>query len=156
MVSMAGVRSSVVLVLCTFLWMLPSFHCTTDPCTDYKSINDPYRSSKYKLKAGERALCDNLLAPGWYRFANKVGGKIPTTKPEPYHCGTVAPIWMKGTHPTTKGEETFALACTNINNRLGGCMLPKPMSVKNCGEFFVYNLQPSGGCAMAYCAGNLR
>lgn len=149
MVSMAAVQSSVVLVLCTFLWILPGSYGAGDPCTDYKSINDAYRSSKYKLLPGETAICDNTLTQGWYRFTNKVGGKIPTTKPEPYHCGTVAPMWMKGTLPTTKGEVATALACTNINNRLGGCMIPKPMPVKNCGEFFVYNLQPSGGCALS-------
>jgi hypothetical protein len=124
-----------------------------DPCKNYKSINNPYRSKKYKVPAGEVLICDYKLTAGWYRFTSVVGGKMPTTKPEPYCCGTVAPIWMRGTHPTTKGQVIQATACTNLHNRRNGCLFSKPMSVKNCGDFFVYDLKPSRGCSMAYCAG---
>lgn len=143
----------------TFLFFCPFFLLptlvtgVTDPCNNYQSINNPYRSPKYKVSPGEVLLCDNKLSQGWYRFTSIVGGKMPTTKPQPYHCGTVAPIWMDGTHPTTKGQVTQAKACTNFHNRLGGCAWPQPMPVKNCGDFFVYQLGPSRSCSMAYCAG---
>ncbi|KAK3722302.1 hypothetical protein QZH41_017750, partial [Actinostola sp. cb2023] len=40
------------------------YHPLIDPCTSYKSIDNPYRSSKYKLKSGEVALCDDRLNDG--------------------------------------------------------------------------------------------
>jgi hypothetical protein len=150
---MARVR--LTFVCSTFLLILKLWTVDGDPCVtgNYKSINDPYRSTKYELVPGEKAICDNTLAVGWYRFTSIAGGQMPTTKPEPYYCGTVAPIWMKGTHPTTKGQVIKVTACTNLFGRHDGCVFVQPISVKNCGNFFVYNLQPAFGCAMAYCAG---
>lgn len=122
-----------------------------DPCNSYNSINNPHRSTKYRLSPGERGYCDIYLIRGWYRFTSIVGGKMPTTKPEPYHCGTVAPIWMKGPHPTTKGKTRNNIACTSLHGN--ACVFPYLIPVKNCGAYFVYRLSPTRGCTMAYCAG---
>lgn len=126
---------------------------SVNPCNDYHSLDNPYRSPKYKLLASDKMLCDNKRKTGWYRFTSIVGGKMPTTKPEPYYCGTVGPMWMRGTHPTTKDQVVQATLCTNLYNRRRGCVLASRMFVKHCGAFFVYHLKPSRGCFMAYCAG---
>ncbi|KAK3755691.1 hypothetical protein QZH41_008932 [Actinostola sp. cb2023] len=123
-----------------------------NPCTDYKSLNEPRRSPEYTLARGEKAISDNNIIPGWYRFTNVERAQIPTAKPEINHCGTVAPIWIKGKHPTTKGDVAEAIACTNVNNRLKGCMFRRQIVVKNCGDYYVYYLHPSNGRGMAYCA----
>ncbi|KAK3723301.1 hypothetical protein QZH41_000026 [Actinostola sp. cb2023] len=73
---MASVRCSAVSYL--FLILVGTFcadHPLVDPCTSYKSIDNPYRSSKYKLKSGEVALCDNRLNEGSARIgsARKLG-----------------------------------------------------------------------------------
>lgn len=127
-----------------------------DPCHSYEAINNPYRSTKHKWNSGEPVICDYNRPSGWYRFTSNVGGQIPTSKPEPYHCGTVAPIWMRGTLPTSRGQIISTTACVNMYNMLNGCFRTHQISVKHCGEYFVYFLVPTSGCAIAYCAGNLQ
>ncbi|XP_001626966.2 von Willebrand factor D and EGF domain-containing protein [Nematostella vectensis] len=129
-----------------------------DPCANYKTIDDPYRSVKYTFDFKRAALCDWNLVTDWYRFTSYVGGTIPTTKPEPYMCGTVAPIWMNGTLPTTVGDKVDVTACVNYDNKDNGCYIKIPISVQKCnepkGDFYVYFLRPPYGCALSYCAGD--
>lgn len=127
-----------------------------EPCQNFEEIYDPYRSAKHKLKRGDTAICDKKLSKGWYRF--KSGGQIPMTKPDPFYCSTMAPIWMKGTLPTNVGQRVKATACINLFNIRKGCARRLPMSVKYCegvpDNFYIYYLRPPRGCSMAYCAGN--
>ena len=140
--------------------MISSGHPQADPCKNYKSIDDPYRSTKYKWQKNLYASkCDDKLTSGWYRFTSIVGGKMPTTKPDPYSCGTLAPIWIKDTHPTKVGEQKQVTACTNVRNMMQGCMTKDQISVKKCNgstDFFVYKLKPTYGCPRAYCAGRFN
>ena len=51
-----------------------------------------------------------LQFPGnWYRFDQYSGGVMPETCVETYHCSTISPIWMNGTHPTGKFTRLFTL-----------------------------------------------
>lgn len=152
LISMA---SMVQCVLISGLVLLTFHFATSDsnPCSNYKSINQAKRSPEHILARGEKAICDNKLVPGWYRFTNAEQAQIPTTKPGIHHCGTLAPIWIQGKHPMKTGEEVEAIACANINNRIKGCMYSRHVRVKNCGNYYVYHLQPTEGRCMAYCAG---
>ena len=127
-----------------------------DPCLEHDTINDPYRSTGYVAVEGvDPMICDRDITPGWYRFVNKVGGMMPETKVYGPHCGTVAPIWMQGSHPSTEEGIVDRTACVNYNDLMDGC-LPISIKVKNCsGAFYVYYLLPPHGCQMAYCAGML-
>lgn len=96
---------------------------STDPCVSYSTINNAYRSTGYKPRAGiDPLICDDKLQTGWYRFINKVGGKMPETKIAPYHCGTYAPVWMKPPHPATADGIVDKTACMNYNGMNNGCM----------------------------------
>lgn len=125
----------------------------SDPCKNYKAIDDPYRSIAYKLKPGDVAICDYNLPKGWYRFTSDVGGMMPETSPASYYCGTVAPVWIKGTHPTVINETKSVTACTKIFRE--SCKVKKTIRIKKCKGYFVYLLRKTFGCSMAYCAGNL-
>ncbi|EDO30998.1 predicted protein [Nematostella vectensis] len=130
----------------------------TDPCVTHKSIKEPFRSSAHNYSHTQPAICDNRLTEGWYRFTSGVGGKIPTTKPEPNTCGTVAPIWMNSPHPHQVGQTVDATACINLNNIRWGCFRTIDICAKKCEDmatmanYFVYYLRPPFGCDMAYCA----
>ncbi|XP_048577629.1 von Willebrand factor D and EGF domain-containing protein isoform X2 [Nematostella vectensis] len=132
----------------------------TDPCVTHKSIKEPFRSSAHNYSHTQPAICDNRLTEGWYRFTSGVGGKIPTTKPEPNTCGTVAPIWMNSPHPHQVGQTVDATACINLNNIRWGCFRTIDICAKKCEDmatmanYFVYYLRPPFGCDMAYCAGD--
>lgn len=125
----------------------------SDPCVSYKSLDNPYRSTGYVAREGiDPMICDYELQTGWYRFVNEVGGKMPETKVGRGHCGTIAPIWMRGQHPSNAEGTVDRTACVNFKNLYGGC-IPIPIKVKNCTDFFVYRLVAPYGCQMAYCAG---
>ena len=125
---------------------------------NYRTIGNSRRSVQSQWKADQIALCDKDLVAGWYRFTSFVGGKMPTTKVNLYHCGTKSPIWLDGTtgnHPTNTNDPVASIkACVNVNGRRGGCFFSFYVSVKYCaGNFYVYYLQPTYSCYAAYCAG---
>lgn len=80
---------------------------------------------------------------------------MPESKIDPYHCGTHAPIWMNGTHPTVADGIVNRKACVNFMRKRNGCFIAIPIRVKSCSGFYVYYLRPARGCSMAYCAGKL-
>ncbi|KAL9961273.1 hypothetical protein ACROYT_G030182 [Oculina patagonica] len=66
-------------------------------CLIYTNLTE----GKRKVTAiTEVPLCDSRLVPGWYRFHGDAGTKMPTTCPPTKRCGTDAPGWLNGAHPT--------------------------------------------------------
>ncbi|XP_066302881.1 von Willebrand factor D and EGF domain-containing protein-like [Branchiostoma lanceolatum] len=153
--------SPAVVAMLLTVFMTVTNPVSADPCSNdtYVEINDPHRSILYEPGAGDVLLCDNTLSPGWYRFTAHVGGMMPESCVDQYHCGTQIPIWMSGTHPTNDQIKDVD-ACMNYGVPNNCCPFTLPIRVKKCTEegeiFYVYHLQPSTGCSMAYCAGNKK
>ncbi|XP_019626405.1 PREDICTED: oncoprotein-induced transcript 3 protein-like [Branchiostoma belcheri] len=122
-----------------------------DPCLSHTTIDEPRRSINYPLSPGEAELCDSGLRRGWYRFHSLAGGQMPTACVSRYSCGTPGPVWMMGTHPEEPGQIAQATACAHVGRNC--CQFPDRIQVRNCGDFFVYYLNRTRGCGMAYCAG---
>ncbi|CAH1239247.1 MALRD1 [Branchiostoma lanceolatum] len=156
MKSSAAWRSAVLGFIAVIVLMTEVV--STDPCTDYHEINQVRRSAAAEVEAGHSLLCDNTLPKGWYRFISYVGGEIPTTCVEPYHCGTQVPIWMNGTLPTDSTVVNRTV-CPNYGVPGNCCPFPWNIQVKRCvdtqGVFYVYELVPPTSCNQAYCAGTL-
>lgn len=123
---------------------------------NYTVIVEPRRSINSIWEVGQVALCDRALAWGWYRFKSFVGGQMPTSIVSPNRCGTVAPVWIQGKHPSEEVGTVTRKACVNFFNISKGCADSFNIQVRNCTTFYVYFLRPTYSCAIAYCAGKRK
>ncbi|KAL8613228.1 hypothetical protein ACOMHN_001553 [Nucella lapillus] len=66
------------------------------------------------------------------------------------HCTTAAPTWLdlQGQHLPAEGQEIEGRACSTFSNC---CEYHSPITVRNCGSYYVYKLQPQNTCYHAIC-----
>ena len=113
---------------------------TTAECSSYKEISDADRSIDHRGKV----KCDNDIAEGWYRFVGAAGDRIPESAPEELHCGTQAPGWLNGEHPTVSEGNVQRQVCYHWSGN--ECRWKNDIEITNCGDFFVYKLKTPPVC----------
>ena len=125
-----------------------SFHFVADPCYHYQNLSEANRKITYETPHG-LGLCDKQLPEGWYRFVGAAGTKMPTTRVPAYRCGTYWSGWLITAHPTVEDGEVGRTVC--FSDRYTGCKQSRNILVKNCGSYFIYNLQTPPFCESRYC-----
>ena len=80
---------------------------------------------------------------------------MPTAAPGDWSCGTGAPGWLNGHHPSEADGEVDREVCfqyTDENKEARKtCHWKTQISVFNCGEFMVYKLPNTPECTLRYC-----
>ncbi|KAL8580423.1 hypothetical protein ACOMHN_054337 [Nucella lapillus] len=130
----------------------PSFE-NCGPCSpdNYTHIDDPRRvvAGEY---SGYEDMCDKQINPGWYRFQlNGENAVIPTSCIPENNCHTDAPTWLdlQGQSLPAIGQLVDARACSHWSDDC--CRWEAPITVLNCGEFYVYKLEPLPTCDLSFC-----
>ena len=101
--------------------------------------------------------CDrDDLVPGWYRFQGAAGDQMADKCVPTNYCGTQHPGWLNDTHPTVaEGVVTRKVCYDYWDYHWYGsndcCYLSNNIRVRNCGAFFVYELQKPPYCHLRYC-----
>lgn len=123
-----------------------------DPCEYYTVLEDNWRSTN---NTTDQTHCDRgITGQGWYRmFLDQSSAQIPESCVEENRCGTHAPLWMTGPHPTQPGEIVNRTVCGSWSNNC--CYFDlHTIQVKLChGNYYVYKLVEPTGCLLSYCAG---
>lgn len=78
---------------------------------------------------------------------------MPKSCVERHRCGTESPGWLNATHPSVADGAIRAKVC--FHGSSGCCEWSTNVTVRNCGEFYVYNFHPTPNCSLRYC-GNVK
>ncbi|CAH1259396.1 OIT3 [Branchiostoma lanceolatum] len=127
------------------------------PCVEYLELSDTWRSVNNNRPP---LFCDRGLTAGWYRFTGPAGDRILTVSPGALlRCGTTAPVWMNGPHPTIADGVVTRQACTfrTFWNIAEPCYNSWNIQLTACpAGFYVYFLTPTPYCSYAYCVENVH
>ena len=119
-------------------------------CQSYQNLTDGNRKITY---SSVNVTCDyDVLTPGWYRFEGAAGTKMATSCVPTSHCGTHAPGWLNGAHPTVADGQVTRQACFHYFSDC--CEWSINIQVRNCGDYFVYYINrtpPEHTCHLRYC-----
>ena len=97
--------------------------------------------------------CDqrNLKTVGkWHRLMGAAGTAMPTACVPTHRCGTHAPGWLQGGHPTEEQGVVTKKVCFHWSGNC--CKWSVNIRVRDCGEFYVYNFPKTPVCYLKYCA----
>lgn len=122
-----------------------------DECHNYKTLSEADRAQGNVLQDNKR--CDQLdLTPGWYRFQGAAGDRIADKCVDTNRCGTYAPGWLSGAHPTVAEGVVTRKVCYHADHWWDDCCFwSNDIQVKNCSDFYVYELQKPPYCDLRYC-----
>ena len=120
-------------------------------CSNYSLLREHDRNKAFRSR--RPAKCDRRLSKAWYRFSGAAGKQMPTRCVARNHCGTHAPGWLNGRHPTVAQGIVQRTVCFSWTR--GCCQWSRVIRVQNCGAFFVYELSRTPTCSLRYCGDSL-
>ena len=114
-------------------------------CQSYRTLSEYDRAQGYKGVY----KCDSSLVKAWYRFTGLAGSKMADVVVDKYHCGTHAPGYLTGGHPSVAEGAVQRKVCFHWSS--SNCQWFSYIRVRNCGGFYVYELSKPRACRLRYC-----
>lgn len=114
-------------------------------CSFYKVLDELDRAQGY-IGVGK---CDRSLLKGWYRFQRHAGKQMPQSCVRKQRCGTDAPGWLAEGHP--KKRDGAVKRKVRFHWSYSCCRFSSYIRVRNCGTFYVYELDSTRFCSLRYC-----
>ena len=114
-------------------------------CSFYMVLDKVDRSQGY-IGVGK---CDRSLPKSWYRFQGRAGKQMPQSCVPKHRCGTHAPGWLDGRHPKVSEGVVKRKVCFHWFQSC--CRYSTFIRVRNCGAFYVYELDSTSHCWLRYC-----
>jgi len=122
-------------------------------CLGYVELADADRATGFNDGPGNITKCDKAANNKWHRFLAPAGLVMPLVAPTQYSCGTDSPGYMLGTYPTVDEGIVPRSVCFPWFN--DPCMWSSDIAVRNCGDYFVFQLPNPVACALRYCGAPL-
>ena len=118
-------------------------------CFQYRTINDASRAASYNNPQYKCDRRDDNISTGWYRMMGKTGNHVPEYCVPINHCGTHAPGWLNGTHPSVHEGIVTRQVCYHWKGKC--CYWKNNIKIRNCGNYYVYHLVKPPTCLLRYC-----
>lgn len=119
-------------------------------CSNYEELNTHDRSH-HETNNGSALQCDDSFhGMRWYRFMGDGGTTMPTSCVPLNRCGTHHPGWLQGSHPTQEEWTVYRSVCFTWPGDC--CKWSTIIRVRNCGEFYLYDLTKAPVCDSRYCS----
>ena len=124
-----------------------------DACLQYQVLNSPTRAVKFFSLFRSLWSCDSSINTSyWYRFQLPAGNQMATSCVGRYRCGTMAPGWLNGQHPTVGEGVVKRQVCFSWKGNC--CFLKSTVQIRNCGGFYLYKFYRIRSCYLRYCGNN--
>ena len=120
-------------------------------CQNYQILSKWDRKNTYRSEYTAEGVvgCDDHLGPAWFRFQGDAGTKMATSCVDEKRCGTHATGWLNGAHPTVNESKVTRKA--SFHHKSNCCFWSIDIEVRNCGDFYVYNINKTPSCSLGYC-----
>ena len=116
-------------------------------CENYTVLSEADRPSQNNGKCPRKGL-----VTGWYRLQGPGGDRIAVKCVRKGRCGTDFSGWLTGPHPTATEGAVTRRVC--FSGKRFCCIGRRLIRVKNCSDYYVYELQRAVVCKILRSCGN--
>lgn len=92
---------------------------------------------------------DYTLIQRWYRFQGKEYTKMIDSCIKDIKCGGSISGWLEGGHPSLADGIVERMVC--FQGYGSCCWKNRKVRVRDCGEYYVYELTATHRCCLVYC-----
>jgi len=145
-------------------WLQPSasaqyvYSIDTDVCLHARHLSEEWRNMFYVSESEDDLHSDYLMGKDWYRFTTGFQMMAESPPGPRYSCGTTYAGYLNQAHPSVEDGVVPREVCWKEDEEdliYQACFQVENIRVKNCGDYYAYQLNPTIKEA-AYCVYNRK